>query len=112
MPIIEESGAAKGEKQARPEELMHVTEELKRVAAPADYEEELKRWQQQEDRDQTLATGEIDAAAFVKAQSDFIRVQTWFLTHGSEPGSLVRYSLAQGEFIEAQNRVLEALGVV
>lgn len=111
MPIIEESGAAKGEKQARPEELMP-TQELKRVEAPADYEEELKRWQQQHDRDQTPATGEIDAAEFVKAQSDFIRVQTWFLTHGSEKGSLVRYSLAQNEFIAAQNRVLEALGVV
>lgn len=105
MAIIEESGAAKGE-------IEHAPEDIKRVEAPADYEEELRRWQQQQDRDQTLATGEIDAAAFVKAQSDFIRVQTWFLTHGKEPGSLVRYSLAQGEFIEAQNKVLEALGVV
>lgn len=105
MPINEKPGATTGE-------IDRATEELKGVEVQPDYEGELKRWQQQHDRDQTLATGEIDAAAFVKAQSDFIRVQTWFLTHGSEKGALVRYSLAQGEFIEAQNKVLEALGVV
>jgi hypothetical protein len=62
--------------------------------------------------EQASGTGEVDAAAFVKAQSEFLRIQTWFLTHGSEPGSLVKYSLAQGAFIEAQRMMLEQLGVV
>jgi hypothetical protein len=78
---------------------------------PASYEDESRRFEQMQDR-QLGETGEVDAAAFVKAQSEFLRVQTWFLTHGKEPGSLVKYSLAQGAFIEAQRRMLEQLGVV
>lgn len=62
--------------------------------------------------------GELDVASFVKAQSMFIKAQTRFMISGPPPNvddayrNISRFSRAQGDFIAAQNAVLEQLGIV
>lgn len=107
-PIVEEPGS---KQNVELQERQRVNQADSDTPAKAPYEERFGAWEQ-EQRNFQPATGEVDAAAFVKAQSEFLRTQTWFLTHGSEPGALVQYSLAQGAFIEAQRKMLEQLGVV
>lgn len=100
MPLVDEPGPGQSE-----------IEGPGLSEAALTYEQEL-RTAEQERQNGPVPNGQVDAAAFVKAQSEFLRIQTWFLTHGSEKGSLVKYSLAQGAFIEAQRVMLEQLGVV
>lgn len=57
--------------------------------------------------------GTIDVAAFVKAQSAFVREQSFFLREGSvTDNSLVSYSKAQDDYIQAMHHILEQLGVM
>lgn len=66
-----------------------------------------------------VISGTIDVSAFVKAQAEFIKMQTWFLHSGNpraEPEEYIRrltqFSHAQTAFIEAQSDVLRKLGVI
>lgn len=65
---------------------------------------------------QFTKTADIDVAAFVRAQSDFIKAQTYFMQPRGGPDDalhrVTQFSLAQTKFISAQNEVLAQLGVV
>jgi hypothetical protein len=56
--------------------------------------------------------GTIDVAAFVKAQSAFVREQSFFLREGLTNDTLVNYSKAQDDYIQAMHQILEQLGVM
>jgi hypothetical protein len=56
--------------------------------------------------------GTIDVAAFVKAQSAFVREQSFFLREGLTNDTLINYSKAQDDYIQAMHQILEQLGVM
>lgn len=111
MPSIEENTKSKLPEPENTNAMTGDTGIISQEDRDAVYAEQLRAWRQSVAAS-APATGEIDVSSFVKAQSDFIKAQTAFLTSPKSEDKVVQYSIAQGKFIEAQNAVLEQLGVV
>jgi hypothetical protein len=59
--------------------------------------------------------GHVNIPAFLRAQHQFIEVQTWFFGtshNGHYEAALLTYSKAQAAYISALSEVLKSLGVV